>query len=341
MKAFRLLILVAFLLVGCSSPTPTPTAVAPQPTVAAATTAPLAAPTETLIPATVTSVPTAVPTALPPAATPNALQQVQAYILPLVAPCNFADQEISFSPNKTWVVVTCQGDKPEDGTLTRVVRLDGSQEWNLSFNETYIQTYQPVNADMSALLQKSYIPVRWTIDESFVYLAVQSSTAATPYAGYDGLFRLDLSTGKTSPILKPATSPLSSSYAFAFSSGGTKLAYINQTVKTVSIVIDDATSGDEKRITLDARFTKGGNLLWSPDEKQLLVSVLDENTNGGNSLIVYDLETGKNELVSHQTESVYLPLKWIDATTVYAQSRPGSWVYIDMQTRDVRPAAAP
>jgi hypothetical protein len=333
MKTLRLFIALAFLLAGCATPTPTVTLV--EPTVAASV--PVEIATATVQP----TIAAAIPTTIPATETPDARQQEQASILPLVTPCNFTDKALSYSPNKTWVMVTCQGDQSENGTTTKFARLDGSQHWSLSFNETYLKPYRANDTNLSALLQKAFIPVRWTKNEDFVYLAVQISEKGDPYTGYEGLFRLDLSTGKSRPVLKPATAPLSTTYAFKFSPNGNKLAYINQAVQPVAITIIDTGTGGENKITLDNRFGQGGNLIWSENEQKLIVSVLDAGKNGGNSVILYDLATLKNEYVLQQSASTYLPLEWVDANTIYAESYPGSWVYIDLGSGATTAAPAP
>lgn len=339
MKTIRLLIVIAFLLTACATKTPVPTAVVEQPTIEQPTETPLPVPTETALPAPTA---TAQPTAIPATSTPDATQQAQANILPLVAPCKFAaNSAISYSPKNLWVVVSCQGNKPEDGIITKFTRRNASKQWNISFNDSYIKVYRPNDANVNDLLKKTFIPVHWTMNEDFVYLAVQTSTEKAPYAGYDGLLRLDLSTGKTSAIIKPATAPIVAKYAFKFSLSGTKLAYINQSARPLSIVIDDATTGEENRITLDARFGQAGNLLWSPDEKQLLVSAIDTNANGGNSVILYDLAANKNTYIIQQSATIYLPVEWLDGNIIYAESYPDKWVTIDLAAKAITDASAP
>jgi hypothetical protein len=333
MKTLRLFIALAFLLAGCATPTPTVTLV--EPTVAIP--GPVEFATTTIQPIIASDLPTTIPVT----STPDARQQEQASILSLVTPCNFTDQAISYSPNKTWVVVSCLGDQPGNGTTTKLVRMDGSQHWSLSFNEAYLKPYRTDDTNLSALLQKAFIPVRWTKNEDFVYLAVQTNDSDVVYKGYDGLFRLDLSTGKSRPVLKPATAPLSTTYSFKFSPNGNKLAYINQAVQPVVITIIDIGTGSENKITLDNKFSQGGNLIWSANEQKLIVSVLDSGKNGGNSVILYDLETMKNEYVIQQSASTYLPLEWVDTNTIYAESYPGSWVYIDLGSGATTAAPAP
>ena len=321
-------------------------ACAPQPTTPPVQIEELTSTPESAIPASVDTpenIPTDTPepTAIPATNTPDAKQQAQAALLPLVAPCNFADQPVSYSSNKTWVMVACLGDKPEDGITTKFVKMDSSQKWAISFKDEYITAYKPDDPNMSSLLQKSFIPVGWTKDEKFAYLAVQTSSDDSPYKGYDALFRVDLSTGKLRPTLKPAIGPLATSYAFKFSPGGTMLAYFNQLIQPLTIIILNTGTGDETKFTLDAKFTQGGSFLWSPDEKQLIVSVLDKGANGGNSVIVFDLETKKNDYLVQQSATIYLPVAWVDATTIYAESYPGNWVYLNTQTKEVTPAPAP
>lgn len=338
MKNLHFLFAFVLFLAGCASPAPAPATTLPEP--AATKPAPTSVPSATESPTPLPTA-TALPTAVPVTVTPDAQKQEQAALLPLVTPCNFANQSISYSPNNAWVVVTCQGDRPEDGVTTKVVRMDGSRQWGLSFDELYIQPYRSTDASLDALQEKAFIPVRWTKNEDFVYLAVQTSNAETYFKGYDGLFRLDLSTGKLRPVLKPAIAPLSTTYAFKFSPAGNKLAYINQAVQPVTIVIIDTGTGAENKIALDARFTRGGGLLWSQDEKQLLVSVMDEGKNGGSAVILYDFGTMSNEYILQQSADVYLPYDWYGQATIYAEKYPGKWVYIDLTSKEIRPAPKP
>lgn len=340
MKALRLITLFVFLLAGCATTPPISTLTA-APAQPSQTPSPLPLlPTETTLPPSATPAPTA--TAMPATSTPNAQEQERNTVAPIIGPCDFAEQPITYSPSQSWVMTTCRGEKPEDGLITKFARVDGTQHWDISFNQVYIQAYHPNAANLDALLQKTFIPARWTKDEAFVYLGVQTSDEETPYKGYEGLFRLDLNSGQTRPMLKPATAPLTASYAFKFSPSGTKLAYLNQAVSPISIIIEDTTTGSTyQKMTLDTRFTQGGSLLWSPDEKQLIVSLLDANINGGNAVVLYDLTAGTNKYIIQQDEGTYLPLAWIDLTTIYAESYPGSWVYINLSTKEITEAPAP
>jgi len=332
MKTIHFLLVLAVFLTACAAPTPVPTASLPQPTATEATQA--LAPTATEIPATAT----ALPTAIPATATPDARQQEQAALLPLVEPCNFSDQPIVYSPNNTWVIVNCLGETPDTGLTTKIARLDGSQQWSLSFNDTYLKPYRAGDANLSALLQQTFIHVRWTKNEDFLYLAIQTAATDEPFAGYDGLYRLDLFTGKLRSVLKPAAAPFSATYAFQFSPSGTKLAYLNASVQPLTMVILDTVTGTEDKIVLDARFSQGGSLLWSDNENQLLVSALDKGQNGGHALILFDLEAQTNTYLVQQSATAYLPVEWIYADTIYAESFPGNWVYIDLLTKEIRPA---
>jgi hypothetical protein len=219
--------------------------------------------------------------------------------------------------------------------------MDGSKQWSLSFYETYLKPYRTGDVNLSSMLQKTFIPVRWIKNEDFVYLAARTSGQDIAYKGSDGLFRLDLSTGKSRPVLKPAIAPLIATYDFKFSPSGTKLAYINQAVQPITIVIVDTGNGQENRITLDNKFSQGGSLLWSKDEQKLIVSVMDENKNGGNAVILYDLETMENDYITQQSASIYLPIEWIDTNTIYAENYPEKWVYMDLSTLTTNPAPSP
>jgi len=333
MKTLRYFILIAtlitVLLVGCgpapkatatSAPTDVPATEAAQPTATEPTPLPTA---------------TAAPTAIPATSTPSASQQEQEKLAALVAPCKSANLAVTYSPKKDWVFATCMSEN-QDGLSTKFARTDGSKQVNVSFVDAYISPYKADDANMSTLLQQFFTPVRWTMNEDFVYLAVPSVIEHAPFKGYDGLLRLDLSTGKTTPVLRPATAPLSVSYAFSFSPGGNKLAYINESVKSVTVVIDDTATGEQQTIKLDARFDQGGSLSWSPDDKKLAVSVVDTSTNGGNSVIIYDLENNTNEFILQQPYHIYSLGDWADATTITAVNDLGADVYIDLVAKEVR-----
>lgn len=329
MKTLRLLIVFAFLLAGCATKPPAPTA----------TVAPEATATVEMLPTATELAPlpteTAAPTAIPATSTPSASQQEQEKLAAMLAPCNSSNPAVTYSPKKKWVFVTCMNEN-QDGLSTKFARTDGSKQLSVSFVDAYIIPYKADDANMSTLLQEFFTPVRWTMNEDFVYLAVPSVSENAPFKGYDGLLRLDLSTGKTTAVLKPATAPLSVSYAFSFSPGGNKLAYINESVQSVTVVIDDTSTGEQQTIKLDARFDKGGSLSWSPDEKKLAVSVVDSSTNGGNSVIVYDLENNTNEYILQQPYHVYSLGDWVDANTITAVNDLGADVYIDLATKEVR-----
>ena len=330
MKHLHLLLIFALFLVGCSS---TPTPQAAQPTVAPVT----VAATATVVEPSATAVPENTATN-----TPDPRQQEQESIASLVAPCNFAAKPVYHSPQNKWVVVACQGDQPEDGLTTKFVSSDGSKQWSISFNEAYLKPYRANDPQLGTLLENSFIPVRWTKNEDFVYLAIKTATHENPFVGYDGLFRLDLSSGMLRAVLKPATAPMFATYDFKFSPNGTKLAYINQSIQPIAITIVDTVAGNEQKITLDARFTQGGSLLWSPDEKQLVVSALDGSLNDTDSVILYNLETQSNEYLLQQSVDIYLPVEWAQiAGVIHAEVYPGKWVYIDTTTHIITDAPAP
>ncbi len=334
MKTLRLLIVFVFLLAGCATTPPAPTA----------TVAPEATATVEILPTATEAAPlpteTAAPTAIPATSTPSADQQEQEKLAALVAPCVATGPQFIESPKKDWVFAACKSEN-QDGMITRFASTRDAKKWDISFVDAYINPYKADDANMSKLLEEYLIPMHWTMNEDFVYLAAPTPYQNELYFSYDGLFRLNLSTGEIKPVLRPATAPLSVSYSFTFSPNGNKLAYINQAVQTVMIVIEDTSNGDQQTITLDPRFVKGGNIIWSADEKKLIVSAMDANTNGGNSLIMYDLETNKNEYIIQQSSTIYLPVSWVDENTIYATTNTGSWVYIDLTTKKSTYAPAP
>jgi|GEM_PF-5664909 len=330
MKIRLTLILFVMLLTGC----------APRMLSASETPIPTEAPIATsTLPSTLTPSPTPEPT-VHPTSTPDAIQRGLENLLPLIAPCNLAGRYPSQWPREGWIMVTCKAETPEDGMITKLGDQETGQRLAISFKDEFISLYRPNDPNVSLLLQESFIPIPWTADKQFAYLAVQTSSEETAYNGYDALFRLDVSSGEMYPTLSPAVGA-ATSYAFKFSPGGTMLAYINQKVQPLTVVLVDIVTGAENKFTLDAKFTQGGALIWSPDEKQLVVSALDDGANGGNSVIVFDLEKMENEYLVQQSTEIYLPIEWIEGTKIYAESYPDRWVYIDVITKEIVLALPP
>ena len=332
MKNRRLFALLVLVLTGCVTQPPA-TAAIPAPRATA--TPPPALPAASATPRA---------SALPAAATPTTIPATPAStlpVLPLATPCRLAFDSVSYSPHKTWAMVTCREPQAKAGTTTRVFRMDGTQEWSVSFKQAYLAVYKADDRQATDLLEAAFVPAAWTGDETFAYLAVQSSPQDAPFAGYDALFRLDLSTGQLTPTLRPAMGSQRTSYVFQFSPGGTQLAYVNLMVQPLSIVLYNTQTGAENRIPLDARFSRAAGLVWSPDEKQLLVSAQDTGANGGNSVILFDLATMTNQYLVQNSPIVYLPLAWVGDTSVYAERYPNQWVSLDTHSKAITPAASP
>ena len=345
MKTFRLftlfvLALMSFLLVGCAASSRTSSLIVSTTAIAESTETSIPPSTATAIKITATSMPKATKPTLK-----NTL--IDATLTPMkrcgCKPCTCtAAYPNAYSPSKNWLVVTAHSTDREDGLTSKFVYKDGKKKWDISFKDFYIEPYRANDMNMTKLLEQAFIPVHWTKHEDYVYLAVPLAQDMPPYyASSSALFRLDLASGKLRPVLAPATAPGKSSYAFSFSAG-TKLAYINTQVHTVKIVVDDTISGDEQTITLDARFTEGGSMAWSNnDEKQLALSAFDANTTGGGySLIVYNLETNKNEYIIQQSDEAYLPISWIDDQTLYVLKGDNQWLYINTTTKAISEAPA-
>ncbi len=284
MKTFSPLSLLVFLIcVGCVA---TPTAKTVEPT---ATWLPPAAQT-TLVPmqtATLTVVPKATPT-------PN-VEFSQCYI-------SMTNQRMVFpSPSDKRQVVACQSKDLEEGWILLFLSRDDPQKWmRISVKDTFITPYRSADPKKSELLQNTmFRPIHWVPNDEFVYFVPDSLNFINDnsglYKGFDGLFRLNLSTGKISTTLKPAIAPLVTTYSFAFSPDESKLVYMNQSILPLTIVLFDIPTGTEKRITLDRKYTDGGNLLWMWPQKQpkrFRVGVTIEHAEIPNFTLVYDTEKG-------------------------------------------------
>ncbi len=343
MKTLRLMTLFVFLLVsGCAqapSGTVTHTAVALPTATAISTSTSTAMPTPS---ATGTATPPPLPTETVPPASLSALQTQTVltgdidYAQPKLKSCYEPNEVFAFSPSKMWQIAGCMSTNPNDGVITQIALMDGSQVWRVSHKDVYIEPYHLDSADRQKYLNKIFLPVRWTKNEDFVYLQSWPSLRY-PYWGSYGLFRLDLNTGKITSTLRPSFEPETAVYTFEFSPSLTKLAYINQSAFPLMLVIQNQVSGEESKIKLDARFMQAGNMVWSADGEQLIVGAVyeDKDKHLRSSIMFYNLETFEYQYLIQDADVIYWPLYWIDASTLAAQDSLGRSVHIDVTSKQI------
>lgn len=219
------------------------------------------------------------------------------------------------SPNQDWAIINCDPNPLEVKSTTKVLRLDKTVSWELSFYEIY---------GVYAGIGNGYISaVHWSKDGSYVYLRPSFCCVDAPedvffnYFGHNiGVYRLDLKTGELTSMLHPIFQNHVASYAVSFSNKDKYIAYTHSTVPT-RIYIQNIQTGKTAEITLDSKFNASGMFSWSPDDKKLIIIATTSNWQPyGNSLsedsvsyFIYDVELEEIQLLFNKSD-LYRP-SWL------------------------------
>lgn len=219
------------------------------------------------------------------------------------------------SPNKEWAIINCDPNPSEVKSITKVIRLDKTASWEISFYEIY---------GVYAEIGDGYIgAVHWSKDGAFVYLDPSFCCVDAPqdvffnYFGKNiGVYRLDLKTGKLTTTLQPIFKNHVSSYAVSFSNKDKYIAYTHSIAPT-RIYIQNIQTGKTAEITLDSKFNASGMFSWSSDDKNLVIVATTPNWQPyGNSLsedsvsyFIYDVESEEIQLLFNKFD-LYRP-SWL------------------------------
>jgi len=232
----------------------------------------------------------------------------------------------------------------KDISVTKVVALDGSY---LSAQASYRKDYlgidytTPLPNDIQEsnpiwINNKALFPIRWSADDKFLYMAKISPASGVPYPPQIfALMRLDVGTGKVSPVLPPI-----GSYYYDFSTDGTKLLSVDEVQNPLIVKVLDIGTGEEIKIYLDKRFDEAGSFRLSPDSHKMLISALDEEK--GYSIILANLQSGSQIYLDDRYDFVLM--SWVDEYTIYGSGRENGNVfffYLDTTTMQTSPAPAP
>lgn len=219
------------------------------------------------------------------------------------------------SPNKDWAIINCDPNPSEQKSITKIIRLDKTASWEISFYEIY-----GVYADIG----DGYISaIHWSNDGNYVYLRPSFCCVDAPeniffnfFGNSIGVYRLNLFTGETTTSLRPSSESLVASYAVSFSSTERFLAYTHSSNVT-EINIQNLQTGELKKIVLNSKFNASGMFSWSPDDKKLIVVATTSNWQPyGNALaedsvsyFIYDVETEEIQLLFNKSD-LYRP-SWL------------------------------
>jgi len=331
-----------FLLTSCAQPSVTMVSIStsvPTNTIAFK-------PTKTLTPAptiTNTAKPTVYLTVTPAPTEP--IQATERAAIQNYCPLSDSVRNFLFSKSQEWMAFVCYTQGSPDFSFTRITRVNGSEYgYRLSFRKDYLEVFEPnlllpenigfINtaSDFAALH-----PVRWTADDKYLFMAFDSPIDGVQYSGSYSLMRIELASGKITPVLSPG-----GTYWFDFSPNGTKLFYVDRSKNPMVVKIQNLVTGELLKFPLDEKFNEAGYLMLSPDESKLVVSALSHEK--GFSLILMDLSIPSQDYLAQDVADEYFPISWVNETTIYCvsyEASRASYFYVDIKTNQTSPAPEP
>jgi WD40 repeat protein len=231
-----------------------------------------------------------------PVATISAAQTLDAASTATVAPLETLDaasdsacgsarvySDPSLSPNQHWIAIVCEPDPQKSDTYTKIFRADGTIVWEIPFYETYGHSIGFHDGAMGLY--------HWSNDGQFAYLTPHFCCADEPenifFNGYmtaNGLYRLDLGSGKLTTTLPPVTGDVFAGYAFSFSPNDKYLAYVSPE-KLNEIRVYELKTGHIEKISLE-KYDFCGKFVWAPDGKTLAF-VAYRNTSQDKGIYAY------------------------------------------------------
>lgn len=194
-----------------------------------------------------------------------------------------------FSPDHNWLAWACPYAYKEDNQTLEIAALTGNK-WILQAKDYNTEEFKKDFLDSSPYGEMGIFPVVWSSDGKLLYFATRVSIDADGPCffgfGDNGLYKIDVSTGKISTILPPPSSHSRYGYQYAFSPDGKWLVYgIDQTnilnLQTNQIYPID--NGKSRGFTWSEDSSKviyirdNSNLVqYSPGTKEIRTLVIEE-----------------------------------------------------------------
>ena len=259
-----------------------------------------------------------------PNATKVALATTREICIPVPAVQWYTDQT---SPDGKWIATPCDN---EDSAYLRIIKLDGSRQWRVSFREltgSDFLTYGDNRHSPSLVLAH-----HWDKDSRFLYIV--------PYVLFTdeflpdglGLYRFDTETGKSLPLLHSAEG-----YNFAFSPNDQYYVYYSYSLDDESIHITHIRTGVEQVSQLPGNGRIPRRFLWSPDSLKF-VFVYDEINSEKSSLLLFDTFTKTYATLRGTDQSELVPLAWISSHELILQEQVQGQSYsLDIDTQQLSP----
>lgn len=240
-------------------------------------------------------------------ATQSAVLQVEIQTAQKISGNDCETSRVKLSPDEKWMARDCGRD---DGF--RVSSSDGTKLFVISYSD--VSDLLGFTSSDTWYVDNIY-PLHWTEDGRFLFFSEYICCVDTDAFGWDDdLFRLNLITGEWSRLINGTAN------YYDFSPAGEKMIYIpfdrSGFGQPVIINILDLETWSQNQILLQD-YEQAGSVVWSPDEKSIVLVAKTGNIYDGNqkySIVIMDLVTDSYKVISYPYH-IY-PVSWSENNVI-------------------------
>lgn len=273
---------------------PAPTLITPLPT--------LPSPTPTLAQPTPTSTPTQTPQ---PSPSPTAI------ILP---------------PAETWSAQSPDGQWMAQGMMTAPFpAADGSEQYqtrlevvNTAGTVTWTLADQTLNYGLGYTTPR---PFHWSADGRYLYFTnIAVPDGCSLFHNGSDLYRADLSTGQVTEIVPPWV------WWLSLSPDEQTVAYIRWNGEALELTLRELTSGEERGMILEGKYTQAGSLVWSPDGQAVMLTLAANPCDPAHwtqAIARVDVTTLSPTILIRDDKRLFATTEWPEVDTVELTDKDG------------------
>jgi len=239
----------------------------------------------------------------------------------------------SISPSGNWLAISCD---PEGGQTLDIVNKE-NVEWVLQFKDFLADEFVSDGSIPPGDLFPSY----WTDDEKYLYftsyIAFDGGNTCFYGSGVEGLYRINLETGKVATILHTLSYYMSyPGYIIAFSPDGQMIAYILEQ----PVILNLKTGG---KTYIDVGDYTVGDLYWSPDGSELAYAtcrqIPDDWKIERSSIEIFSLKTRKSRTIWEENKNFLSIEFWNEPNVLkikndYLYPKAIKYLYFDWSTEE-------
>jgi len=217
------------------------------------------------------------------------------------------------SPDGAWITIACQG---QNSSYLRVLSVDGNHAWTVY--------YADFAGDADYISDDMLYPYNWSRDGKYLYVTSPSRTSGCCWFGSETLLiRVNLTNGQQTKIVSVLQDEKAPTVDLSFSPSERYLLYIPQSGNYPLIILDLGTWRTRTIEIGNLAVSGAGYGVWSNDEEQIILIVLEWNESQQRflySLVLVSLADGSQKILLadqkySRLDSLY-PLRWLDADHV-------------------------